>query len=52
VGFDLWKMLGVSPVVGMGAALGGLALAVLFALRTFWRNRAGTREGGLSLLRR
>ena len=52
MGFDLWKMLGVSPVVGISAAVGGLALAVLFALRTFWRNRAGTREGGLSLWQR
>jgi hypothetical protein len=49
VEFDLWKMLGVSPVVGMTAAGGGLALAVLLALLTFWRNRTRTRTGGLSL---
>jgi ABC-type spermidine/putrescine transport system permease subunit II len=49
VGFDLWKMLGVSPLVGMGAAAAALVFAVLFAVRMASRNRGGTREGGLSL---
>ena len=49
MGFDLWKMLDVSPVVGMSAAAGGLVIAVLFALRIAARNRAGGQRGGLSL---
>jgi hypothetical protein len=49
VGFDLWKMLGVSPVVGMGAAAAALVIAVLFAVRTAVRNRDGARGSGLSL---
>ena len=48
MGFDLWKMLGVSPLVGMGAAAAALVFAVLLAVRLSLRNR-GTREGGLSL---
>ena len=49
MGFDLWKMLGVSPVVGMGAAAAALVIAVLFAVRTAVRNRASGRHRGLSL---
>jgi hypothetical protein len=49
VGFDLWKMLGVSPVVGMGVAAGALVIAVLFAVRTALRNRGGARGTRLSL---
>jgi hypothetical protein len=49
VGFDLWKMLGVSPVVGMGAAAAALVFAVLFAVRIAVRNHGASREGGLSL---
>jgi hypothetical protein len=49
VGFDLWQMLGVSPVVGIGAAVAGLVVAALFALRIARRTRAGARRGGLSL---
>jgi hypothetical protein len=49
VGFDLWRMLGVSPLVGIGAAAAGLVVAALFALRISRRNRAGARRVGLSL---
>jgi membrane associated rhomboid family serine protease len=49
VGFDLWKMLGVSPSVGMGAAAAGLVFAVLLAVRIALRNRGGRRGVGLSL---
>ena len=49
MGFDLWKMLGVSPLVGMSAAAGALVIAVLFAVRTALRNRSGGRRAGLSL---
>jgi ABC-type spermidine/putrescine transport system permease subunit II len=49
VGFDLWRMLGVSPIVGMGAAAGALVVAALFAVRIARRNRAGARRVGLSL---
>jgi hypothetical protein len=52
MGFDLWRTLGVSPLAGLGAVIAGLVIAGLFALRVFWRNRAGEREGtGLSLHR-
>lgn len=49
MGIDLWKMLGVSPLVGMGAAAAVLVFAALFAVRISRRNRAGARHGGLSL---
>jgi len=49
VGIDLWQMLGVSPVVGIGGAVAGLVVAALFALRISRRNRAGARRVGLSL---
>lgn len=48
MGFHLWKMLGVSPLVGMGTAAAGLMFAVLLAVRIV-RNRGGAHEGGLSL---
>ena len=48
MGFDLWKMLGVSPVVGMGAAAAAVVFAVLLAVRLSLRNR-GVHEEGLSL---
>lgn len=49
MGFDLWKMLGVSPVAGMSAATAALVFAVLFAVRTALRNRSKARRVGLSL---
>ena len=49
MGFDLWKMLGVSPLVGMGGAAAALVIAVLFAVRIALRNRGDAREGGFSL---
>ena len=49
MGFDLWRMLGVSPIVGMGAAAGAVVVAALFAVRIARRNRAGTGRVGLSL---
>ena len=49
MGFDLWRMLGVSPIVGMGAAAGALVVAALLALRIARRDRTGTGRVGLSL---
>jgi hypothetical protein len=42
-------MLGVSPLVGIGAVVAGLVVAALFALRISRRDRAGARRVGLSL---
>ena len=47
--FDLWKMLGVSPLAGMGAAAAALVFAVLYAVWMAVRNRGGESERGLSL---
>ena len=47
--FDLWKMLGVSPLVGMGGAAAALVFAVLYAVWIAVRNRGGASEGGFSL---
>ena len=49
MGFDLWQMLGVSPLAGMVGAAALLVLAVLFAVRVALRNRGGGRRVGLSL---
>lgn len=49
MGFDLWQMLGVSPLAGMIGAAALLVLAVLFAVRVALRNRGDAREPGLSL---
>lgn len=49
MGFDLWKMLGVSPLVGMVAVAAAVAFAALFAVRISLRNRDGSRRVGLSL---
>ena len=43
---NLWATLGISPVVGLGAALTGLLLAGLFALR---RAHAQAPQRGLRL---
>ena len=49
MGFDLWKMLGVSPLAGMAGAAAGLVFAVLFAVRIALRNRGARHGVGLSL---
>lgn len=49
MGFDLWQMLGVSPLAGMAGAAALVVFAVLFAVRVAIRNRSGARREGLSL---